>query len=509
MTSPQLENTSYYCNFAMDFAESPVGGGVSPITGLAIDLGSLSTTGYVATPRRRISWSKFGGDSSPEDCTGDQGDDLVTGTFPENDISFDDSKSDALPRHLKSKFLSCPAFNIDKENEKNEVAMEGSDGASQDSGYAGSLQDKELKGGKSFTSSISSRTMSSVESPLRKGSLRFDDRWSSCSSWDPEDDPVAFDDDNFTEDAQFPSGISKLLESPLCFRDVTNIVKDQPATSLLQTTTPVRPVLNKATDRQTFKRPDPPIKDCCNQQKRRRKAISFCSPSNDTNMTGEELSPNQLHRSYSESHTTVIMKAVHRSCENPNLIGDCSRSFVLPLVQGKHHDLKTISPKTAMEVLTDKYCNSVKQYTFVDCRYPYEYEGGHIVDAKNLYTKESIISELLDNPPLFDHHDCPNIVIFHCEFSSERGPSLMRFLRSKDREMNHDCYPALHYPEVYLLNGGYKAFYEAYQSFCEPQAYIPMMHKGFEKDMKTFRAKSKSWGSESKGRSSIRPGLKF
>ncbi len=35
-----------------------------------------------------------------------------------------------------------------------------------------------------------------------------------------------------------------------------------------------------------------------------------------------------------------------------------------------------------------------------------------------------------------------------------------RFLRNQDRDANKDCYPSLYYPEVYLLDNGYKAFYE-------------------------------------------------
>lgn len=55
------------------------------------------------------------------------------------------------------------------------------------------------------------------------------------------------------------------------------------------------------------------------------------------------------------------------------------------------------------------------------------------------------------------------IVIFHCEFSSERGPSLLRFLRNQDRALNEEVYPNLHYPELYLLEGGYKSFYENFK----------------------------------------------
>ena len=47
-----------------------------------------------------------------------------------------------------------------------------------------------------------------------------------------------------------------------------------------------------------------------------------------------------------------------------------------------------------------------------------------------------------------------SIIIFHCEFSSERGPQMSKYLRKIDRGDN--LYPKLKYPELYLLEGGYK-----------------------------------------------------
>ena len=36
---------------------------------------------------------------------------------------------------------------------------------------------------------------------------------------------------------------------------------------------------------------------------------------------------------------------------------------------------------------------------------------------------------------------------------------MYRFLRSQDRELNKDRYPVLNFPEMYILEGGYKAFF--------------------------------------------------
>lgn len=132
-------------------------------------------------------------------------------------------------------------------------------------------------------------------------------------------------------------------------------------------------------------------------------------------------------------------------------------------------------------------------------RYPYEFEGGHIQGAQNIFTKEDILETFL-NKNSTEPSPGRNIVIFHCEFSSERAPNLCRFLRNKDREVNESNYPKLYHPEMYLLDGGYKAFFEEYKEYCEPQDYKPMNHKDHGFELRHFRAKSKSWGTDSKSR---------
>ena len=62
-----------------------------------------------------------------------------------------------------------------------------------------------------------------------------------------------------------------------------------------------------------------------------------------------------------------------------------------------------------------------------------------------------------------------------------------RFLRSLDRDMNKECYPRLKFPEIYLLEGGYKAFYQTNKTFCEPQDYVPMLHENHGKELRHFR----------------------
>nr|KAF6310220.1 cell division cycle 25A [Myotis myotis] len=176
-----------------------------------------------------------------------------------------------------------------------------------------------------------------------------------------------------------------------------------------------------------------------------------------------------------------------------DLIGDFSKGYLFHTVAGKHQDLKYISPEIMASVLNGKFANLIKEFVIIDCRYPYEYEGGHIKGAVNLHMEDEVEDFLLKKPI------CPAdgkrvIVVFHCEFSSERGPRMCRYVRERDRLSNE--YPRLHYPELYILKGGYKEFFLKCQSHCEPPSYRPMHHEDFKEDLKKFRTKSRTWAGE-------------
>lgn len=70
----------------------------------------------------------------------------------------------------------------------------------------------------------------------------------------------------------------------------------------------------------------------------------------------------------------------------------------------------------------------------------------------------------------------------------------LRFLRKNDRDIN--TYPILCYPEAYILEGGYKAFFESHPLLCEPASYVPMLQSDYSDDLKKFRAKSRSYQDE-------------
>jgi hypothetical protein len=107
-------------------------------------------------------------------------------------------------------------------------------------------------------------------------------------------------------------------------------------------------------------------------------------------------------------------------------------------------------------------------------------------------------------------------VVFYCEFSSKRGPSALRALRAFDRQANLDHYPALHFSEVYLLEGGYKAFFNHCRSqldplcserilstvLCEPDNYVLMTDKKHAAELKAI-TKSRTKLKRSRSRTSM------
>uniref|UniRef100_A0A6I8P431 M-phase inducer phosphatase n=1 Tax=Ornithorhynchus anatinus TaxID=9258 RepID=A0A6I8P431_ORNAN len=139
------------------------------------------------------------------------------------------------------------------------------------------------------------------------------------------------------------------------------------------------------------------------------------------------------------------------------LIEDVWRPFCLPVEAGKHQDLCYVSSDTVAALLRGGYAQSVEEFVVVDCRYPYEYAGGHIKGALNLYREDQLVERFLQGPRCPPEGPKSRVFIFHCEFSSERGPRLCRALRELDRRINQ--YPRLCYPELYLLRGGYRDFH--------------------------------------------------
>lgn len=175
-------------------------------------------------------------------------------------------------------------------------------------------------------------------------------------------------------------------------------------------------------------------------------------------------------------------------------------------------DLRTITPDTLVELMHNV---ASQRFLIIDCRFEYEYQGGHIQGAINITCPEDLEELLIKNKHLLFQEDTlemlkkdwqsvlashsrlkpqfemeqqintesfkPPILIFHCEFSQKRGPRALRTLRSLDRAINQANWPSLCYPEVYILENGYKNFHSKYPGYCDPiNQYIRMVDKAYK-----------------------------
>ncbi|XP_052462029.1 cell division cycle 25 homolog d [Carassius gibelio] len=197
------------------------------------------------------------------------------------------------------------------------------------------------------------------------------------------------------------------------------------------------------------------------------------------------------------------------------LIGDFSKQHLLPVERDGHQELHCVSAHTVASLIRGQFGPAVQDFLIVDCRYPYEYQGGHIRGAVNLYSESQIQQAVRQASAGAELSPCSTgntsswrtrgrpvphtsdsipeergslprkLIVFHCEFSSERGPHLCQYLRRLDRRVN--VYPSLLYPELYLLLGGYKLFHASYPDLCDPCGYVSMHHREYREQLHEYR----------------------
>jgi len=160
-----------------------------------------------------------------------------------------------------------------------------------------------------------------------------------------------------------------------------------------------------------------------------------------------------------------------------NIAPETQRRTILPTISNSRDDKgrNRINHETMEKILRGEFCQEYDEVFIIDGRFSYEYEGGHIINAKNIQCPEELERNFFQEPP---PPDKKFLIIFHCEYSQKRGPELYDRMRKRDRELN--VYPNLYYPEIYLLDKGYQGFYEYNKTknqvatFCDPANYISM-----------------------------------
>lgn len=80
--------------------------------------------------------------------------------------------------------------------------------------------------------------------------------------------------------------------------------------------------------------------------------------------------------------------------------------------------LPRISRDTLIQVLDGKFGDHYDESWVVDCRFEYEYDGGHIEGAVNYNDKELLAKKLFQSTS----PATKTLLIFHCEYSAHRAP---------------------------------------------------------------------------------------
>ncbi|KAF8326000.1 uncharacterized protein EI90DRAFT_3018747 [Cantharellus anzutake] len=197
--------------------------------------------------------------------------------------------------------------------------------------------------------------------------------------------------------------------------------------------------------------------------------------------------------------------------------GDCEADGkILPCHKVREDGLMRITPKTLHDLIQGHYSMQIGSYIVIDCRFDYEHNGGHVSGSINLNTNDAIDEYLLgERKPApsrsGDKNGKKTILVFHCEFSVKRAPTLRplfsssaKHLRSKDRSMNGHVYPNIHYPELYILEGGYSSYFNRFSDYCFPSAYVRMDDPAYQRARATelndfrrgIRARSFTYGEQ-------------
>lgn len=179
---------------------------------------------------------------------------------------------------------------------------------------------------------------------------------------------------------------------------------------------------------------------------------------------GDVMNAKQEQDSYQSSGLQSVMDV------------DDAPSLKLPhFTTTEPESLPRITRETLVQVLDGAFDHVYDNKFIIDCRFEYEYNGGHIEGALNFCDKEKLAERLFESPS-----SANTLLVLHCEYSAHRAPLMAKFVRSQDRKENAHQYPLLSFPEVYILDGGYSSFYHAHATRCFPQNYLRMDAKEHE-----------------------------
>jgi len=152
----------------------------------------------------------------------------------------------------------------------------------------------------------------------------------------------------------------------------------------------------------------------------------------------------------------------------------------IPVKRGQytHH---RISVHTAAQIIRGKISLPAGHELLIwDGRFNYEYEGGHIKNARGFHycgdTRREQVEALVKQARAENKR---YVILCYCQFSSARAPKLLDILRAVERDIQlqnrQDALLMTKEPSrftVFLVDKGYNKFYAHYPELCEPCGYV-------------------------------------
>ena len=119
-----------------------------------------------------------------------------------------------------------------------------------------------------------------------------------------------------------------------------------------------------------------------------------------------------------------------------------------------------INPSKLAEYIDQDGQPMFERIIILDCRFEYEYKGGHIKDAINITTYDELL-KIYDENKENGEKTC---VVFYCDFGCNR--SRIEYSAFREHDRNNNIYPKLCFPNIFVLEGGYKRFFTEMSERC-------------------------------------------
>jgi hypothetical protein len=137
--------------------------------------------------------------------------------------------------------------------------------------------------------------------------------------------------------------------------------------------------------------------------------------------------PTKFRRSLSmyESPADVMNQKEDKEAYTPSTLQSVMDIDDAPILKLPHFtpenepdSLPRITDSTFINILNGDVTHLYDEIVIVDCRFEYEYEGGHINGAINFCDKEQLAEKLFST----SETSANTLLIFHCEYSAHRAP---------------------------------------------------------------------------------------